>query len=108
MESTLKPILETIALEFKTKFLSQNARTRGQSIMFFKNPFTIVPVSQLAEIADKFTRNEIMSSNEFRAVIGYKPVDDPRANELRNKNLNASDEQLQNPMMVTQNSEEEQ
>ena len=73
--------------------------------MFFKNPFTIVPVSQLADIADKFTRNEIMSSNEVRAVIGYKPVDDPRANELRNKNLNASDEQLQNPMMVTDDEE---
>lgn len=99
-ESTLKPILETIALECKTKFLTKNARTRGQSIMFFKNPFSIVPVSQLAEIADKFTRNEIMTSNEFRSVIGYKPVDDPRANELRNKNINASDEQLQNPIMV--------
>lgn len=100
-ESTLKPILETIALEFKSKFLSTNARTRGQSIMFFKNPFSIVPVSQLAEIADKFTRNEIMSSNEFRSVIGYKPVDDPRADELRNKNLNASNEELANPMMTT-------
>lgn len=104
-DSTLKPILETVALEMKSKFLTKNARTRGQSIMFFKNPFTIVPVSQLADIADKFTRNEIMSSNEVRAVIGYKPVDDPRANELRNKNLNASDEQLQNPMMVTDDEE---
>lgn len=100
-ESTLKPILETVALEFTTKFLSTNARTRGQKIMFFKNPFSIVPVSQLAEIADKFTRNEIMTSNEIRSVIGYKPVDDPRANELRNKNLNASDEQLANPIMAT-------
>lgn len=104
-ESTLKPILETVALEMKSKFLTKNARTRGQSIMFFKNPFTIVPVSQLADIADKFTRNEIMTSNEVRAVIGYKPVDDPRANELRNKNINASDEQLQNPMMVTDGEE---
>ena len=104
-ESTLKPILETIALEMKTKFLSKNARTRGQSIMFFKNPFSIVPVSQLAEIADKFTRNEIMTSNEVRSIIGYKPVDDPRANELRNKNLNASDEQIQNPIMATEESE---
>ena len=68
--------------------------------MYFNNPFGIVPVSQIAEIADKFTRNEIMSSNEFRSIMGYKPVDDPRANELRNKNLNASDEELQNPMMV--------
>ena len=59
-----------------------------------------MPVSQIAEIADKFTRNEIMSSNEFRSIMGYKPVDDPRADELRNKNLNASDEELQNPMMV--------
>lgn len=99
-ESTLKPILETIALECRSKFLSKNARTRGQSIMFFKNPFTNVPVSKLAEVTDTFARNAILSSNEIRAAIGYRPVDDPRADELRNKNLNASDEELQNPIMT--------
>jgi hypothetical protein len=99
-QHTIKPILEVLCLEMKRKFLSSNARTRGQSIMYFNNPFGIVPVSQIAEIADKFTRNEIMSSNEFRSIMGYKPVDDPRADELRNKNLNASDEELQNSMMV--------
>ena len=67
--------------------------------MYFNNPFGIVPVSQIAEIADKFTRNEIMSSNEFRSIIGYKPVDDPRADELRNKNLNAPEgEEAMQPM----------
>lgn len=99
-QHTIKPILEVICIEMKRKFLSKNARTRGQSIMYFNNPFGIVPVSQIAEIADKFTRNEIMSSNEFRSIMGYKPVDDPRADELRNKNLNASDEQLTNPLMT--------
>ena len=99
-QHTIKPILEVMCMEMKRKFLSKNARTRGQSIMYFTNPFGIVPVSQIAEIADKFTRNEIMSSNEFRSIMGYKPVDDPRADELRNKNLNASDEELQNPMTV--------
>ena len=106
-QHTIKPILEAICLEMKRKFLSKNARTRGQSIMYFNNPFGIVPVSQIAEIADKFTRNEIMSSNEFRSVIGYKPVKDPRADELRNKNLNASNDQLQ-PAMTTEQIEEDQ
>ena len=75
--------------------------------MYFNNPFGIVPVTQIAEIADKFTRNEIMSSNEFRAVIGYKPVKDPRADELRNKNLNASNDQLQSPMTTEQVEEDQ-
>ena len=75
--------------------------------MYFSNPFGIVPVTQIAEIADKFTRNEIMSSNEFRAVIGYKPVKDPRADELRNKNLNASNDQLESPMTTEQIEEDQ-
>lgn len=75
--------------------------------MYFNNPFGIVPVSQIAEIADKFTRNEIMTSNEFRSIIGYKPVKDPRADELRNKNLNASNDQLPNPMTGEQIEEDE-
>lgn len=106
-QHTIKPILETICIEMKRKFLSKNARTRGQSVMYFNNPFGIVPVSQIAEIADKFTRNEIMSSNEFRSVIGYKPVKDPRADELRNKNLNANNDQLENPMTTEQIEEDQ-
>ncbi len=106
-QHTIKPILEVICIEMRRKFLSKNARTRGQSIMYFSNPFGIVPVSQIAEIADKFTRNEIMSSNEFRAVIGYRPVKDPRADELRNKNLNASNDQLQSPMTTEQIEEDQ-
>ena len=106
-QQTIKPILEVICTEMKRKFLSKNARTRGQSIMYFNNPFGIVPVSQIAEIADKFTRNEIMSSNEFRSIMGLKPVKDPRADELRNKNLNASNDQLQNPITAEQIEEDE-
>ncbi len=101
-QNTIKPILEVICTEMKRKFLSKNARTRHQSIMYFNNPFGIVPVSQIAEIADKFTRNEIMSSNEFRSIMGLKPVKDPRADELRNKNLNASNDQLENQVTTEQ------
>jgi hypothetical protein len=71
----------------KRKFLSKTARSQKQSIKFFRDPFKLVPVSELAEIADKFGRNEIMTSNEFRQVIGMKPAKDPGADELRNKNL---------------------
>ena len=85
---TIEPILSAITGEFKRKFLTKTARSQGQSIMFFRDPFKLVPVEQVAEIADKFTRNEIASTNEMRSVIGWKPVDDPRADELRNKNLN--------------------
>lgn len=87
---TIEPILSAIADEFKRKFLTKTARSQHQSIMFFRDPFKLVPVEQVAEIADKFTRNEIASTNEMRSVIGWKPVDDPRADELRNKNLNQS------------------
>ena len=94
-QHTIKPILECICIEMKRKFLSKNARGRDESIMYFNDPFSIVPVSQIADIADKFTRNEVLSSNEVRGIIGFRPVDDPRANELRNKNLNASEEEAQ-------------
>lgn len=87
---TVEPILAAIADEFKRKFLSKTARTRRHSIWFFRDPFKLVPVDKVADIADKFTRNEILSSNEVRAIVGYKPVNDPQANELRNKNLNQS------------------
>lgn len=92
---TIEPILTTIVQEFRRKFLSKTARSQGQSIMYFNDPFKLVPVQKLAEIADKLTRNEILSSNELRSIIGYKPVDDPRAEELRNKNLNADRNQTE-------------
>lgn len=85
---TIEPILSAITGESERKFLTVTGRTQGQAIKFFRDPFKLVPVNDLAEIADKFTRNEILSSNEIRGIIGYKPVDDPRADELRNKNLN--------------------
>ena len=84
---TIEPILSTIVDEMKRKFLTKTARTQLQSIAFFRDPFKLVPVADISEIADKFTRNEIMSSNEIRQVIGMKPSDDPKADELRNKNL---------------------
>ena len=88
--STIEPILSAITNEMRRKFLTKTARSQHQSIMFFRDPFKLVPVNQIADMADKFTRNEILSSNEFRAIIGFKPVDDQRADELRNKNLNQS------------------
>lgn len=85
---TVEPLASTITDEFKRKFLTKTAQTQGQSVMFFTEPFRITPVSQIAEIADKFTRNEILTSNEIRQIIGIKPSDDPKADELRNSNLN--------------------
>lgn len=84
---TIEPIVSAIVDEMKRKFLTKTARSRKQSILFFRDPFNLVPVADLAEVADKFTRNEIMTSNEFRQVIGMKPSDDPRADKLENKNL---------------------
>lgn len=89
---TIEPILSAIVDEMKRKFLTKTARTQRQSISFFRDPFSLVPVSEISEIADKFTRNEIMTSNEIRQIIGMKPSDDPGADELRNKNLNQSSE----------------
>lgn len=106
-QNCVKHFLEVICTEMKRKFLTKNARTRGQSIMYFNNPFGIVPVSQIADIADKFTTAEIMSSNEFRAVMGYKPIKDPRADELRNKHLNASNDQLEPEITEEQVEEDE-
>lgn len=90
---TIEPILSAIVDEMKRKFLSKTARSQKQSIMFFRDPFRLVPVNNLAEIADKFTRNEIMTSNEIRQVIGMKPSDDPKADELRNSNINQTNEE---------------
>lgn len=87
---TVVPILCAITEEFRRKFLTKTARTQKQEIMFFNNSFKFVPISKLAEVADTFTRNAIMSSNEIRQIIGLKPSDDPKADELSNKNLNES------------------
>lgn len=86
---TIKPILDVISLEFKRKFLSRQARAKGQSIEYFTDPFSLVTVTELADRVDAFSRNEILSSNEIRGLIGLKPSDNPRANELSNKNMPA-------------------
>lgn len=86
---TIEPIISAIVDEMKRKFLTKTARSQHQSISFFRDPFKLVPVNDIAEIADKFTRNEIMTSNEIRQAVGMKPSEDPRSDELRNKNLSA-------------------
>lgn len=89
---TIEPIVSAIVDEMKRKFLTKTARSQRKSILFFRDPFKLVPVADLAEIADKFTRNEIMTSNEIRQIVGMKPSNDPRADELRNKNLSEPSE----------------
>ena len=84
---TIQPIMNAIVEEMRRKFLTKTARSQGQSILYFNDPFRLVPVSKLPDIVDKFTRNEVMTSNEFRQIIGLKPSDDPNADELRNKNI---------------------
>lgn len=84
---TIEPILSAIVDEMKRKFLTKTARTRGQSIQFYRDPFKLVPINNVAEIADKFTRNEIMTSNEIRQAIGMKPSDNPKADQLVNSNI---------------------
>ncbi len=93
-DRTIDPIVSAIVDELKYKFLTKTARTQKQTIMYFRNPFKLVPITELAEISDKFTRNEIASSNEIRQIIGWKPSKEPGADELRNKNLNQTAEQL--------------
>lgn len=105
---TIEPIVSSIVDAMKRTFLTKTARSQLQSIMFFKDPFKLVPVADLAEIADKFTRNEIMSSNEIRQIIGMKPSDDPRADELRNKNLNQSNEDAAIDLVEVEKEEETQ
>lgn len=90
---TIEPIVSSIAVGFERKFITKTARTQGQAIKYFKDPFKLVPINDIAEIADKFTRNEIMTSNELRQIIGMKPSDDPKADELRNSNLNQNTEE---------------
>ena len=89
---TIEPIVSFIVDEISRKFLTKTARSQKQAIMFFRDPFKLVPINDMAEIADKFTRNEILSSNEIRTIIGFKPSSDPNADVLRNKNLNQSTE----------------
>lgn len=91
---TIEPILSAITGEMERKFLSKTARTQKQAIKFFRDPFRLVPVNDIAEIADKFTRNEIMTSNEIRQIVGMKPSDDPKADMLVNSNLNQSEEEI--------------
>lgn len=85
---TIEPIVSAIVGAMKRSFLSKTARTQGQTIMFFREPFKLVPINNIADIADKFTRNEILSSNEVRQIVGMRPSDDPKADELRNSNIN--------------------
>lgn len=103
---TIEPIISAIVDEMKRKFLTKTARSQLQSISFFRDPFKLVPVNDIAEIADKFTRNEIMTSNEIRQVVGMKPSDDPRADELRNKNLSAPSESTSDTPVVSEEAEE--
>lgn len=100
---TIEPIVAAIADEMKRKFLTKTARTQKQTIMFFRDPFKLVPVKDLAELADKFTRNEIASSNEIRQIVGWKPSDDPRADQLVNSNISQPN---QDPNMMEPGMEE--
>lgn len=104
---TIEPILSAIVEEMKRKWLTKTARTQGQSIMYFRNPFKLISVENVANVADTFTRNEIMTSNEIRAIIGMKPSSDPAANELRNKNLNQSNNESKSEASVEEPIDEE-
>ena len=89
---TVEPIVSAIVDAMKRNFLSKTARSQGQTIMAFRDPFKLVPIDNIAEIADKFTRNEILTSNEIRQIIGFKPSKDPKADELRNSNISRPDD----------------
>jgi hypothetical protein len=91
---TIEPILASLSEAMARTFLTKTARTQGQSIIYIRNPFKLVPVKDLAEIADKFTRNEILSSNDMRSIIGFRPSDDPKADQLLNKNIPAAANEL--------------
>lgn len=106
-ERTIRPIMDAIVDELKRKFLSKTARTQGQTIMYFNDPFKLVPISKLADIADRFIRNEIMSPNEMRQVAGLKPVQDPKADQLRNPNINESEGQQFASTSGNQNGDED-
>lgn len=101
---TIEPIVSAITDEMSRKFLTKTARSQRQTIMFFKDPFKLTPTEKIADLADKLTRNAILSSNEMRAIMGYKPVADQRADELSNKNINQSTEEMENNPVVTDDS----
>lgn len=101
---SVEPVLSAIAGSMKRKFLTKTARTKGQSIMYFRDPFRLVPLDRIAEMADKFTRNEIMTSNEIRQKIGMKPSDDPKADQLINSNLNQQEPIEPPPELVPEDS----
>ena len=103
---TIEPIVSAIVDEMKRKFLTKTARSQRQSIMYFRDPFRLVPVNDIAEIADKFTRNEIMTSNEIRQIVGMKPSDDPKADQLINSNISQPNEGIDPNMMPEKDSEE--
>ena len=102
---TIEPIISAIVDEMKRKFLTKTARTQGQSICYFTNPFKLVPVNDIAEIADKFTRNEILTSNEIRQIIGMKPSNDPKADRLVNSNISQPNEEAMEPTEEFENYE---
>lgn len=106
-DRTVEPLVAAVADAMKRVFLTKTARTQMQSITYFRNPFKLVPVNDVAEIADKFTRNEIMTSNEIRQIVGMKPSNDPKADELRNSNLNHPDEKQQLTKSVAEVPEKE-
>lgn len=91
---TIDPFVSAVASDMHRKWLTKTARSQGQAIQYFSDPFKLVPVSQIAEIADKFTRNEILSSNEVRGIMGFKPSEDPQADELRNSNIAQSKQEM--------------
>lgn len=97
---TIKPILDAIVEAMRRSFITKTARSQRQSIIFFRNPFAIVPLEKLAELADKLTRNEVLSSNEFRGILGFKPVKDKKADQLRNSNMPQSELGQTNPQPV--------
>ena len=96
---TIEPLLDAVVEEFRRKFLTKTARTQGQSVQYYRDPFKFVPVSQIAEISDKFTRNEIATSNEMRGAIGWRPHPDPKADELRNSNMPAPSEPVESEVI---------
>ena len=104
---SIEPIVSAIVDELKRKFLTKTARSQGQSIMMFRDPFKLVPVDNIAEIADKFTRNEIMTSNEFRQVIGMKPSNDPKADQLVNANISQPKEEYEEQEIQDMQEQEE-
>ena len=105
---TIEPIVSAIVDEIQRKFLTKTAITQKQAIAYFRDPFRLVPVNEIAEIADKFTRNEIMTSNEIRQIVGMKPSKDPNADELRNKNLSQSNEMIKETQSDNDNLEDNQ